>query len=112
MDIFESLENLNVSEECFNDIVGLVEGCLSESNPETIQKVANKRAYDAGRAGSLQFNYGLKTQKGEKALDKFVKLKDLIRKREKRTGDWAVKHNEVADSHDKGWEDAKDVMEK
>ena len=30
MDIFESLENLNVSEECFQDIVGLVEMYLSE----------------------------------------------------------------------------------
>ena len=30
MDIFESLENLNVSEECFEDIVRLVEELLSE----------------------------------------------------------------------------------
>ena len=28
--IFESLENLNVSEECFEDIVGLVEGMLMD----------------------------------------------------------------------------------
>lgn len=32
MDIFESLENLNVSEECFNEIMGLVEELLSEEN--------------------------------------------------------------------------------
>jgi hypothetical protein len=32
MDIFESLENLNISEECFNDIVGIVEEYLYESN--------------------------------------------------------------------------------
>ena len=31
MNIFESLENLNVSEECFEDIVGLVEEYLSET---------------------------------------------------------------------------------
>ena len=30
MNIFESLENLNVSEECFNDIMGIVEEILSE----------------------------------------------------------------------------------
>ena len=30
MDIFESLENLNVSEECFEDIVGLVEAKLKD----------------------------------------------------------------------------------
>ena len=30
MDIFESLENLNVSEECFDEIMGLVEELLSE----------------------------------------------------------------------------------
>ncbi len=30
MDIFESLENLNVSEECYNEIVGLVEEIINE----------------------------------------------------------------------------------
>ena len=34
MDIFESLENLNVSEECFNDIINIVEDIVSQ-----IQKV-------------------------------------------------------------------------
>ena len=36
MDIFESLKNLNVSEECFEDIVGLVEEYINET------KKANK----------------------------------------------------------------------
>ena len=40
MDIFESLENLNVSEECFEDIVGLVEEYLSETNREMRYKAA------------------------------------------------------------------------
>ena len=31
MNIFESLENLNVSEECFNDIVGIVEELITEN---------------------------------------------------------------------------------
>jgi hypothetical protein len=35
--IFESLENLNVSEECFNDIVGIVEEYLGENILQTIE---------------------------------------------------------------------------
>ena len=38
MDIFESLENLNVSEECFDDIMGIVEEILLERNQENKQK--------------------------------------------------------------------------
>ena len=34
MDIFESLENLNVSEECFEDIIGIVEEYISEKTSE------------------------------------------------------------------------------
>ena len=30
MSIFESLENLNVSEECFDDIIGIVEDMLND----------------------------------------------------------------------------------
>ena len=37
-DIFESLENLPVSEECFDEIMGLVEGILSED----IKNIAKK----------------------------------------------------------------------
>lgn len=55
MDIFESLENLNVSEECFEDIVGLVEMYLSEGEKvdnyykskqaETKQELDNAKSY-------------------------------------------------------------------
>lgn len=45
MDIFESLENLPVSEECFDEIMGIVEELLSESNPKTIGASTKKR-YD------------------------------------------------------------------
>ena len=37
MDIFESLENLPVSEECFDEIMGLVEEILSEDIETTIK---------------------------------------------------------------------------
>jgi hypothetical protein len=38
MNIFESLENLNVSEECFDEIMELVEELLSEKVQDTIDK--------------------------------------------------------------------------
>ena len=42
--IFESLENLNVSEECFDEIMGIVEDLLSED----IKSYAQKKAEEAG----------------------------------------------------------------
>ena len=44
MDIFESLENLNVSEECFEDIINIVECYLSEDTVSYIEK--NYSPYD------------------------------------------------------------------
>ena len=47
MNIFESLENLNVSEECFNDIMGIVEAIINElkaPTPETASAVFNRKA--------------------------------------------------------------------
>ena len=38
MDIFESLENLNVSEECFDDIMDIVEEYINELKNSTIEK--------------------------------------------------------------------------
>ena len=35
MNIFENLENLNVSEECFNDIIGIVEEIINELKAPT-----------------------------------------------------------------------------
>ena len=40
MDIFESLENLNVSEECFDEIIGMIE----ESLYNTVRRAYKKRA--------------------------------------------------------------------
>ena len=42
MNIFESLENLNVSEECYNDIVGLVEEYIQEKY--SVSRVKEKAA--------------------------------------------------------------------
>ena len=38
MNIFESLENLNVSEECFNDIMGIVEEIINEISDDKAQQ--------------------------------------------------------------------------
>ena len=46
MDIFESLENLPVSEECFEDIIGLVEELILERN---IYNKDKKRAWELRR---------------------------------------------------------------
>lgn len=43
MNIFESLENINVSEGCFNEIVTLVEEYINEISHETVNKVQNMR---------------------------------------------------------------------
>ena len=49
MNIFESLENLNVSEECFDDIMGIVEELLSEDIHSAIDTYAktDKKGRDA-----------------------------------------------------------------
>lgn len=39
MDIFENLENLEISEECFNDIMGIVEEIIDEEIIDYIKKV-------------------------------------------------------------------------
>lgn len=50
MNIFESLENLNVSEECFRGIIELVEELLSEEIVDSIEKLKDPekqcRLYD------------------------------------------------------------------
>lgn len=47
MDIFENLENLEVSETCFNDIMGIVEEILSEDLPNYIIKKYGKPKYNS-----------------------------------------------------------------
>ena len=51
MDIFESLEELNISEECFNDIMDIVEEILNEGY--NLKGVVN-RAYKNGKIGILK----------------------------------------------------------
>lgn len=66
MSIFESLESLNVSEECFDDIIGIVEELLGESTNDIIEKKW-KEARDAGN---------------KEEADKWKKRSDEFRKNE------------------------------
>ena len=45
MDIFESLENLNVSEECFDEIMDMVEKHINETAEQAIIKKHGKPKY-------------------------------------------------------------------
>ena len=49
MDIFESLENLNVSEECFDEIMGIVEEIIAETNDKKYREQTSKYIYDISR---------------------------------------------------------------
>jgi benzoyl-CoA reductase/2-hydroxyglutaryl-CoA dehydratase subunit BcrC/BadD/HgdB len=95
MDIFESLENLNVSEECFNDIVGVVEDLIgvTQKNLKDAEKKYNKYTDRIKKV--------LKAKKENRTLDdtvrdkawgmvytgkqahKFIKAQDLADKAEK-----------------------------
>lgn len=44
MNIFESLENLNISESCFNDIISLVEAEIIDFQEKRRNKVINNNA--------------------------------------------------------------------
>ena len=48
MDIFENLKTLNISENCFNDIMDIVEGLLSEGH--NLECMVS-RAFDKGKIG-------------------------------------------------------------
>ena len=60
MSIFESLENLPVSEECLNDIMGIVEEIINEVSDRVYRIGRNK----AGDIGSAQ-EEAAKTAEGE-----------------------------------------------
>ena len=79
MDIFESLENLNVSEECFEDIVGLVEKYLVTA-PEYSKKYIPGKLYTPQARANIQ----------NKSLDaKTQELKDAASRENKSVEDIA-----------------------
>ena len=88
MDIFESLENLPVSEGCFEDIIGIVEEYINELKNQTVADVYNKR-YDQYKNATLN---AVKNQSPEnlknyiKASNKLENHVDLGSKRDARKG--------------------------
>jgi hypothetical protein len=99
MDIFESLETLNVSEECFNDIVGLVEEYLSEGvNINNVVDRAKENLYDDVLKNALHVNDISKNNK--RRLEIFRKrgngdLSDGIENLVKDTGDADIPDSEA-----------------
>ena len=71
MDIFESLENLNVSEECFDEIMGLVEDTLSQ-----IKKVYGEPEYNKEETGSI-YDPDTLSYPANKAAELYDKAKNL-----------------------------------
>lgn len=80
MDIFESLENLNVSEECFNDIMGIVEDLLStinKSNKSAKEKETLKKKAEDNQEKELHTLHNYKKMEGAKVpLDIQLKRKE------------------------------------
>ena len=78
MNIFENLEQLNVSEECYNDIIGITEEIINEVSDRLASKLLTSRAY----------NYGVAAGKGSEDHDelrnKFLRTKKLYMKRNER----------------------------
>ena len=66
MDIFESLENLNVSEGCFEDIIKIVEEYINELKNSTIEKTLDAhrdRVNDSGARGAYDYKDSAKYHK-------------------------------------------------
>lgn len=77
MDIFESLENLNVSEECFNDIIKMIKSMLPEGyTPRQKQQAAQNSITGRTEAVEKAKEQVSKAQTGaevQAAKDKFMK---------------------------------------
>lgn len=87
MNVYESLENLQVSEECFNDIMGIVEDILSEDVVSQIEKVHGKPRFLKGKtykywskplhgqSVSKELSVPAKTSKSAHLIDKVNKAR-------------------------------------
>jgi hypothetical protein len=88
MDIFESLENLEVSEACFNDLMNIVEEIINELKDTTIAKVYNKRygQYKDASLAARDNMSDLNLNNYYKTSDKLEKNINLGLKRDKKLG--------------------------
>ena len=79
MDIFESLENLNVSEECFNDISALI----NEKLVDVVNRAMRKGALPPFKKGTKLTTYHVKNKRndkiadGDKSAELFVKAEGI-----------------------------------
>ena len=72
MDIFESLENLNISEECFNNIMSIVEDIVSAAE-DNFKNAKNRYDKYMGRIKKvIQAKKENKTLPDEKFADKLM----------------------------------------
>ena len=89
MNIFESLENLNVSEECFNSIINMVEEIINEVSDEWKQQCANsakeKREYFKKLYDRAKSNYESErsSKNGDAVLDASARSAEADKKEEK-----------------------------
>ena len=80
MDIFESLENLNVSEGCFDEIVGIVEEIIHELNDNTVKKVEDARDVALKSARDSYLNTNLNSPYGKVITGEY---KEAVKKAER-----------------------------
>ena len=100
MNIYESLENLNVSEECFDEIMGIVEEIINEVSDEWKQACKDsarskseyfRRKYDEARSNYAE---NRSSKNGDKVLDASV-LSDKADRREDKLNKAIEKHNKA-----------------
>lgn len=101
MGIFESLENLNVSEECFDDILSIVEELLSEDLEDTAWRLhgnnPNKYREISNKIKNIQNDETINTAKREGRP-----LKDVLLRRntnKNRTGENKTRMNRSFDDN-------------
>ena len=74
MNIFEELENLNVSEECFDEIISLIKNKLSESEDEGgIPEISASSSVNNNNRNEQQYQLKKKQQEGEPSFAEILK---------------------------------------
>lgn len=90
----ESLENLNVSEKCFNDIMDIVEAIIDETSYEKANAAFDKRFIPIGKAQenlTKAFNKAHEEgnkEKGDKIIKASEKINDFMSKKLKEYEKW------------------------
>lgn len=76
MNIFESLENLPVSEACFNDVISLIESYINELEEETVDKAREERTR-RHKEKMEELESKKKTPSGPEDVDTMVNNRDI-----------------------------------